>query len=78
MEIMDALHSLGSSHKFLTDGQQYALVAYDVMCVEPMDDMLLACYTEIIDTQLGHKLSFDHSFILRLRDHNAGDRWVQA
>ena len=72
LEIVTALLSLGSSHKFCAQGG--ATVDYDFAYLDPSNDILLICYAEIVDTQQGHKLSIDQSFILRKKERDEEDR----
>lgn len=74
MEIVAALLSLGSSHKFCSSG--VANVEYDLVILEPANDVLLICYTEIVDSRQNHRLSVDQTFILRYKEHDEEDRYV--
>jgi len=66
LEIITALHSLDSSHKFCAQGD--ANITYDFAYLDPTHDIILICYAEIVDTRQGHKLSLDQSFVLRRKE----------
>jgi hypothetical protein len=76
LEIVTALLSLGLSYKFCAQGD--VNVEYDFACLDPSDDVLLICYSEIVDVRQDHKLSLDQRFVLRKKECDEEDRLVHA
>lgn len=76
LEIVAELLSLDSSYKFSSSG--VANVEYDFVILEPINDVLLICYAEIVDPRQNHRLSVDQSFILRSKEHDEEDRCVHS